>query len=187
MKENANDVAVYKRLAAMVKANPRYEFVFREVRTRRSPEWGTPLKDTLTTLSDGTLAYVFDAWVKTKQFTPEMNRNNKVFVFGSNLAGRHGAGAANEAFHHWGAEMGKGSGRQGNSYGIPTKDAHLRTLRLSEIKPFVDEFKAYAQQHPRLLFLVTEVGCGLAGYTPAEMAPLFQGCPANCVLPESFS
>jgi hypothetical protein len=119
-------------------------------------------------------------------YTPDMNDGETVFVFGSNLAGRHGAGAAKDAARFWGAKLGVGFGRQGQAYGIPTKDQRLYTLRLSEIEWFVSEFKEYARQHPELRFLVTEVGCGLAGYTVYEIAPLFKDCPVNCVLPQEF-
>lgn len=69
---------------------------------------------------------------------------------------------------------------------IPTKDANLRALPLAQIKKFVSQFQGYAQQHPELRFLVTEIGCGLAGYLVYEMAPLFERCPANCELPDEF-
>lgn len=122
-----------------------------------------------------------------KWYTPDMNDGETIFVFGSNLAGRHGAGAAKDAVRFWGAKRGVGNGAQGQAYGIPTKDQRLHTLSLSKIEKFVGEFKGYARQHPELRFLVTEVGCGLAGYTIYEMAPLFKDCPVNCVLPESFT
>jgi len=98
---------------------------------------------------------------------------NEIFVFGSNLSGRHGKGAAKTALG-WGAKYGQASGIQGKTYGIPTKDATIRrTLTLLEIKPFVDEFIEYAKNHPNNIFYVTEVGCGLAGLKPKEVAPLF--------------
>lgn len=99
---------------------------------------------------------------------------NEIFVFGSNLSGMHGAGAAKTALG-WGAVWGQASGLQGKTYGIPTKDATIRrTLRLEEIKPFVDKFIEFAKNNPELTFLVTEIGCGLAGYTPKDIAPLFK-------------
>jgi len=99
---------------------------------------------------------------------------NEVFVFGSNLSGRHGKGAAKKALT-WGAKWGQAAGLQGRTYGIPTKDAAIkRTLTIIEIKPFVDEFVEFAKANPKLIFLVTEVGCGLAGLKPKEVAPLFQ-------------
>lgn len=96
---------------------------------------------------------------------------NRIFVFASNLAGRHGAGSALEAMRHWGAIRGRGVGRQGNSYAIPTKDARLKVLPLERIKPYVDEFQLYAHVHPTLSFYVVPIGCGLAGYAPIEIAP----------------
>jgi hypothetical protein len=109
-----------------------------------------------------------------------------IFVFGSNLAGRHGKGAALEARKNYGAIYGVGTGRQGSSYAIPTKDVRLRTLPLDVIREYVEEFKQYARRYPRLRFLVTRVGCGLAGYTDADMAPLFKDCPDNCILPDRW-
>jgi len=121
-----------------------------------------------------------------RRYTPEMNDGHTIFVFGSNLAGIHGAGAAKEALRAWGAQLLLGVGRQGQAYGIPTKDQHLRTLPLDEIKKHVDQFIDYARNNPGFCFLVTEVGCGLAGYSVTEIAPMFTGCPANCVLPGRF-
>jgi hypothetical protein len=109
-----------------------------------------------------------------------------VFVFGSNLAGRHGKGAALHASREHGAVHGVGVGRTGNAYAIPTKDAKLRTLPLSEIKNYVDEFLRYAKAHPDLRFEVTRIGCGLAGYTDAQMAPMFADAPASCELPHGW-
>jgi hypothetical protein len=109
-----------------------------------------------------------------------------VFVFGSNLAGRHGKGAALFAREHRGAVYGQGVGLQGNSYAIPTKDERLRTLPLDLIRGHVDDFKRFAGEHPELTFQVTAVGCGLAGYRPEQIAPLFADAPANCLLPEEF-
>lgn len=119
-------------------------------------------------------------------FTPEMNDGSNVFVFGSNSAGRHGAGAASYAENHWGAIYGCGEGRQGQAYGIPTKDHVLATRSLEHIKVSVDTFLDYARRHPRLKFLITEIGCGLAGYSPKYIAPLFVNAPANCVFTDSF-
>ena len=110
----------------------------------------------------------------------------RVFVFGSNLAGRHGKGAALEARKCWGAIYGQGSGRQGSSYGIPTKDSILQTLSLAEIAVGVEKFKAHAVENTTDIFLVTRIGCGLAGYTDAQIAPMFQDAPANCRLPDGW-
>lgn len=109
-----------------------------------------------------------------------------VFVFGSNLAGRHGRGAALHARQHHGAVYGVGVGRTGNAYAIPTKDAHIRTLPLNRIAAYVDDFVAYAKTHPELEFEVTRIGCGLAGYTDAQIAPFFSDATANCHLPEGW-
>lgn len=116
-------------------------------------------------------------------------RENEIFVFGSNLSGRHGKGAAKQALS-WGARWGQASGLQGKTYGIPTKDASIRrTLSVSEIKPFVDRFIEFAKENPHLTFLVTEIGCGLAGYKPKDIAPLFKAALVidNIKLPERFN
>lgn len=90
---------------------------------------------------------------------------NQIFVFGSNLAGRHGKGAALYARQHFGAIYGQGVGRQGQCYAIPTKDSRIKTLPLTVIKVYVDEFLDYAEQHKDLEFLLTPIGTGLAGYS----------------------
>jgi hypothetical protein len=111
-----------------------------------------------------------------------------IFVFGSNLSGRHGKGAAKTALG-WGAKWGQGAGLQGRTYGIPTKDASIRrTLTVIEIKPFVDEFIEFAKNNPDLTFLVTEIGCGLAGHKQKDIAPLFINAVdvENIYLPEKF-
>lgn len=110
----------------------------------------------------------------------------KIFVFGSNKAGRHGAGAAKFALDNRGAIYGNGFGLQGNSYAIPTKDAHLRTLPLSVIKQYVKEFLIFAENNPQLEFEVTRIGCGLAGYTDEDISPMFKDAPKNCFLPEGW-
>jgi hypothetical protein len=107
-----------------------------------------------------------------------------VFVFGSNLAGRHGKGAALCALRRHGAIYGQGVGRQGNSYAIPTKDARIRTLPLDRIAVYVAEFLDYARQSPDVEFEVTKIGCGLAGYKEADIKPMFKGAPTNCKLPD---
>ena len=98
----------------------------------------------------------------------------EIFVFGSNQSGRHGKGAAKTALG-WGAVWGQAEGLQGRTYGIPTKNSSItRTLDLDEIKPYVDRFIDFVKTRPDLIFLVTEVGCGLAGLKPKEVAPLFK-------------
>lgn len=109
-----------------------------------------------------------------------------IFVFGSNLAGRHGKGAALFAKQHHGAVYGQGLGLQGNSYAIPTKDHQIQTLPLSDIGFYVRDFLWYAREHPEMTFNVTRIGCGLAGYTDAQIAPMFRGAPSNCNLPEGW-
>ncbi len=109
-----------------------------------------------------------------------------VFVFGSNLAGKHGAGSAAHAKKYYGAILGEGIGRQGNSYAIPTKDTNLKVLPLEKIKPHVEVFYDYARAHFWESFNVVAIGCGLAGYTPQEISPLFKDPPENVNLPEAF-
>lgn len=109
-----------------------------------------------------------------------------IFVFGSNLAGRHGRGAAKAALNTYGAVYGKGIGRQGNSYAIPTKDENLKTLPLWKINDYVEEFLNYARGNPNLKFNITRIGCGLAGYTDEQISPMFQDAPVNCILPKEW-
>lgn len=109
-----------------------------------------------------------------------------IFVFGSNLAGRHGAGAAKWALENKGAIYGRGVGMQGDSYGIPTKDENVRTLPLDRIKIFVDGFIDYAKNHPHLKFQLTPIGCGLAGYKPFQIGPMFKGVSENVIVPDEF-
>jgi len=110
----------------------------------------------------------------------------EIFVFGSNLAGIHGAGAAAYARKHHGAIWGQGIGLQGNSYGIPTKDGRIFTLPIHAIKKYVDQFIEFANRHQEMTFMVTRIGCGLAGYTDIQIAPLFKDAPDNCVLPAEW-
>jgi hypothetical protein len=110
----------------------------------------------------------------------------EIFVFGSNLAGRHGAGSALAAVREHGAKWGQGTGLQGASYAIPTKDHGLRVLPLNHIKQFVDIFVQFAADHQEMTFNVVKVGCGLAGYREEEIAPLFAKAPGNCRLPEGW-
>lgn len=112
--------------------------------------------------------------------------NTQIFVFGSNLAGRHGKGAALHAKLNHGAIYGQGYGLQGRSFAIPTKDFYLRSLPLTEIQIYVNSFKTYAKNHPELTFNVTRIGCGLAGYTDTDIAPMFKNCSDNVKLPKEF-
>lgn len=109
-----------------------------------------------------------------------------IFVFGSNLAGRHGKGAALTAHEHHGAEYGVGQGPTGRAYALPTKDKFLGSLPLFVIAHHVREFLRYAQLNPDLLFEVTKVGCGLAGYKEPQIAPMFSEAPPNCILPDGW-
>jgi hypothetical protein len=119
-------------------------------------------------------------------FAPDCNDGKHVFVFGSNLRGRHGKGAALAAAEHWGAVEGVGFGRTGMAYAIPTKVNPRMAMTLFAIQSHVEIFLAYAAEHSDLTFLVTAIGCGLAGFTPQQIAPLFLDAPENCVLPEEF-
>lgn len=121
-----------------------------------------------------------------RRFTPDMISElgeNEIFVFGSNLAGMHGGGAARVAFRYFGAEWGKGVGLYGRTYAIPTMQGGVNT-----IKPYVDDFIVFAKNHPELTFLVTRIGCGIAGFRDKDIAPLFADAldVENVVLPRSF-
>ncbi len=121
------------------------------------------------------------------QFTPDFItelKENEIFVFGSNLQGMHGGGAARLAYEKFGAIWGQGVGLQGQSYGIPTMHGGVEA-----IKPYVDEFIDFAKSHPELTFLVTRIGCGIAGFRDEEIAPLFKECIEidNVILPISFA
>lgn len=124
--------------------------------------------------------------MEQKRTTPERITAlgpNEIFVFGSNLAGMHGGGAAWVAYRKFGAIMGQGVGLQGRSYGIPTMQGGVET-----IKPYVDEFIEFARSRQDLTFLVTRIGCGIAGFTDEEIAPLFEKAHevANIVLPPGW-
>lgn len=110
----------------------------------------------------------------------------RIFVFGSNLAGRHGRGSALAALRRHGAVFGQGRGLQGRSYAIPTKDERLRTLPLSAIALNVSAFLTFSRANPEMEFDVVAVGCGLAGYSPKEITPMFRGAPENVHLPREF-
>ena len=121
-----------------------------------------------------------------RSYTPEKIselKDGEIFVFGSNLAGSHGGGAARQAYERFGAVWGQGVGLQGRSYGIPTMQGGVET-----IQPYVDEFIAFAKEHPEYKFLVTRIGCGIAGFTTHEMAPLFAKAidMENVLLPKAF-
>jgi hypothetical protein len=103
-----------------------------------------------------------------------------IFVFGSNLAGVHGAGAARVAHQKHGAIWGQGKGMAGNSYAIPTKDGKIVSLPLKSIQFYVGEFLIHAIKNPQSQFQVTCIGCGLAGFQHYEIAPMFVNAPENC-------
>lgn len=106
--------------------------------------------------------------------------DRSIWVFGSNLAGRHGMGAAKVAYLQFDARRGVGEGPTGRAYAIPTKDEHLRVLPLEQIEGAVARFIEYASKNGHLRFFVTRVGCGLAGYSDDRIAPMFRSAPANC-------
>ena len=121
-----------------------------------------------------------------REYTPERIselKQNEIFVFGSNLAGAHGGGAARLAYNKFGAIWGEGVGLHGQSYAIPTMQGGVETIR-----PYVDEFIQFAGEHPELTFLVTRIGCGIAGFTDDEISPLFKKAHSieNIVLPEGW-
>ena len=111
----------------------------------------------------------------------------EIFIFGSNLSGRHDAGAAKKALE-FGAVMGKGVGFKGRTYAIPTKDENIRTMPIEDIEPYVKQFIDYASKNQHLTFLVSKIGCGLANHSPEDIAPLFEDALLypNIVLPEEF-
>lgn len=120
------------------------------------------------------------------KFTPEFItelKENEIFVFGSNLDGMHIGGAARIAHDKFGAIWGQGVGLQGQSYGIPTMHGGV-----DDIKPYIDEFIKFAKAHEEMMFLVTRIGCGIAGFRDEEIAPLFKECieMENVMLPRSF-
>lgn len=121
-----------------------------------------------------------------RKFTPNNITHleeNEIFVFGSNLAGLHGGGAARVAYKYFGAVWGQGVGLQGQTYAIPTMQGGVET-----ISPYIDEFISFAKQHPELIFLVTRIGCGIAGFSDRDIAPLFFSAInlENVILPKSF-
>lgn len=120
-----------------------------------------------------------------KDQTIPLPSDKVIFVFGSNQAGIHGAGAAKIALRY-GAKIGIGAGLHNNSYAIPTKDYNIQTLPIEAIKKEIDKFKWFTVDHPNLEFFVTRVGCGLAGYKDGEIAPLFNGVGDNCSFAEEW-
>lgn len=148
---------------------------------------------------DGTLAYragdyenPFEddrqatAWVNGWRFEMDVQNERIVFVFGSNLAGRHGKGAALSAARFHGAIRGQGVGFMGSCYAIPTKGYQLEVLPLDEIEKHVHRFLVFATMNQKLKFRLTPIGCGLAGYRPDQIAPMFKGAPSNIIMPAEF-
>lgn len=124
--------------------------------------------------------------VYNRAYTPERIselKENEVFVFGSNLAGAHGGGAALLAYERFGAVWGEGVGLHGQTYAIPTMQGGVDT-----IKPYVDDFISFAKENTHLDFLVTRIGCGIAGFRDEEIAPLFRDAidVENIILPKEF-
>ena len=111
---------------------------------------------------------------------------NEIFVFGSNLAGRHGAGAARQAREQFGAPMGVGEGLTGRSYAFPTLDENLNRRSMKDLRESRARLYFTCEENPELTFLLTKVGCGLAGYPEADMRALFVNAPANLILPEDW-
>jgi hypothetical protein len=109
-----------------------------------------------------------------------VDTSKMVFVFGSNLSGIHGAGAARYAAVHKGAEYGIGEGPTGACYALPTKGKNISYISLDEVNAHVQKFISYARDHSHLDFQVTQVGCGLSGFTKEDITPLFEFAPVNC-------
>jgi hypothetical protein len=126
-----------------------------------------------------------------KRITPEnltTLRPNQIVLIGTNESGIHGAGIALYALLHWGAESGKGFGPQGQTFGLPTKDWRIKTLSLDKVNFYVDRYIDWAQNFPATEHLVTKIGCGLAGYSVPDIAPMFKRCVRfnNFWLPQDF-
>ena len=113
---------------------------------------------------------------------------SSILVFGSNRQGRHGKGAALEALQKYGAVHGQAEGRQGNSYGIVTKELRkdCKPVDLWDVAQGIEKFLGYASKHPELDFIVSPIGCGLAGFKSFQIAPLFAKAPWNVKLPVEF-
>lgn len=109
-----------------------------------------------------------------------------IFVFGSNLAGIHGGGAAAFAFKSLGAEWGVGEGFTGQCYAIPTKDRNIQSRFVEDVRLSVGRFIGHAKEHPDATFQVTRIGCGLAGFSDEDIAPMFEDAPDNCEFDEAW-
>ena len=125
-------------------------------------------------------------------YTPEFItslKSNEVFVFGSNLNGNHVGGAAYQALEKFGAEMGNAEGMQGQSYAIPTLDKNMERINLTDLEHSIGRFYDYADEHPDLIFYLTKIGCGIAGYEVSDIATVVncRDIPANVIIPEEFT
>ena len=161
--------------------------IVEEMHHRLPEEFWTVINELYAAVSDNYENSAKDATAPKPQsrITPDYIselRHNEVFVFGSNARGMHYGGAAAFAVGRFGAIMGQGEGLQGHSYAIPTMEG------MENMRAAVDRFIAFAQEHPELTFLVTPIGCGIAGYSPEDIAPLFVAAKTldNVHLPESF-
>ena len=151
-----------------------------------APTMPGSLADSFEPMAYEDMDFIKEDIMEQKRTTPEFITSlepNEIFVFGSNLKGMHGGGAAYIAYRKFGAIMGQGVGLQGQSYAIPTMQGGVETIR-----PYVDEFIEFAKQHPELTFLVTRIGCGIAGFTDEEISPLFEAAHGaeNIVLPPNW-
>ena len=151
----------------------------------KEKEAGIPTENSVHISTEDVADKIYNG-IERPNFTPEritVLREDEIFVFGSNLAGRHGGGAARIAHEKFGAIMGQGVGLQGQCYAIPTMQGGVVT-----IKPYVDEFIAFAKEHREYFFYVTRIGCGIAGFRDRDIAPLFKKALGidNICLPKSF-
>ncbi|OUY07532.1 hypothetical protein CAP51_07220 [Acinetobacter populi] len=127
------------------------------------------------------MTYLFHNETITEQL-PE----HQIFVFGSNLAGNHWKGAAKTAKEKFGAMQGVGRGWSGQSFAIPTQNEHLQAMPIHQIAHYIDDFKVYTQNHPKLTYFITAIGCGSTGFPVGDIAPLFKGISQNVILPLRF-
>lgn len=125
--------------------------------------------------------------IEAGNLSKEQAMSERVFVFGSNEAGRHGKGAALVAYKKHKARYGMSYGHVGDSFAIPTKDQELKPLSLERINQYIQGFLAYAAGHPELTFQVARIGCGLAGFTNQEIAPMFLMASWNCHFDDAWA
>ncbi len=180
--ERANE-SIRRSMAAPMSAEEREALYEMRTQSRMEASEGYFDEDNAQTLQQH---YIMTTNYTKNEYTPEFITKlepNEIFVFGSNLQGFHGGGAARIALDRFGAVWGQGVGLQGQAYAIPTMQGSVET-----IKPYVDEFITFAKAHPAQKFLVTRIGCGIAGFTDDEIAPLFAAAKPidNIILPKSF-